>query len=122
MMINFVGVYLCYNKKLGKKKEPRFSLQEIKDQYFRSEIKKKKKQKNTCTWSNMNDQLSEGTYFLAILQDVLLGANAGFGPWWIWLPLPILHVHVHVQFAAEHGNLRFRQQAGIAVSGHLKKK
>lgn len=69
----------------------------------------------------MNDRLSEGTYFLAILQDVLLGANAGFGPWWIWLPLPILHVHVHVQFAAEHGNLRFCQQAGIAVSGHLKK-
>lgn len=62
----------------------------------------------------------EGTYFLAVLQDVFLGPNASFGPWWIWLPLPILNVHVHVQFATEHGNLGFRKQAGIAVSGHLK--
>lgn len=73
-------------------------------------------------WPHMNAQLSEGTYFLAVLQDILLGANAGFGPWRIGLPLSILHVHVHVQFAAEHGNLRFCQQTGIAISGHLKKK
>lgn len=63
----------------------------------------------------------EGTYFLAVLQDALLGANAGFGPQRIRLPLPILHIHVHVQFATEHGDLRFCKQASIAISGHLQK-
>lgn len=58
---------------------------------------------------------------MAILQDVFLGADARFGPRWIGLPFPILHVHVHVQLATEHGNLGFRKQASIAVSGHLEK-
>lgn len=69
----------------------------------------------------MNGWPPAETYFLAVLQDAFLGANAGFGPRRIWLPLPILHIHVHVEFATEHGNLGFCKQAGIAISGHLKK-
>ena len=72
-------------------------------------------------WSNMNCWPPAETYFLAVLQDALLGANAGLSPRRIWLPLAILHVHVHVQFATEHGDLRFCKQASIAISGHLKK-
>ena len=64
---------------------------------------------------------STETHFLAVLQDALLGADAGFGPRRVRLPLPVLHVHVHVQLAAEHGHLGFRKQPGIAVSGHLQK-
>lgn len=64
--------------------------------------------------------LPSGTYLLAVLQDSLLGANAGFGPWWVWLPFSILHIHVHVEFTTEHGDLGFCQQTGIAISGHLK--
>lgn len=61
-----------------------------------------------------------GTYLLAVLQDALLGANAGFGPWRVWLPLSILHIHVHVEFTTEHGDLGFCQQPGVAISGYLR--
>lgn len=73
---------------------------------------------NKGRWSSV---AAGGTYLLAVLQDALLGADAGLGPRWIGLPLPILHIHVHVQFAAKHGDLGFRKQAGIAISGHLEK-
>ena len=72
-------------------------------------------------WSSVNRRPAAETHFLAVLQDALLGANAGFGPRRIRLPLPVLHVHVHVQLATEHGHLGFCKQAGIAVSGYLEK-
>lgn len=85
------------------------------------QIWKKLSEQETRMGSNMSCGPPAETYFLAVLQDALLGANAGLGPRWIRLPLPILHVHVHVQFATEHGHLGFCKQAGIAVSGHLEK-